>query len=217
MNYLWLGLFGTFALGVAIFLFALLYLVWAARIEQGRYEANMDRRKTSCSAHTRKPACSIVPLCGQLILAASIRLAREAGCPLILSAGKTVPGETRTEAQIYRDEALAKFGAGNLQIITGMAPNIRETLGEARETNAACGRLGSKCHVAVALAPHIGRVRRAWRKANPLNMNPEVYFFPVKGPWEYWLWEALVLCGHLIFPAGSRRQALLLDLVGRRG
>ncbi|OGZ45548.1 MAG: hypothetical protein A3C84_04120 [Candidatus Ryanbacteria bacterium RIFCSPHIGHO2_02_FULL_48_12] len=104
-----------------------------------------------------------------------------------------------------------------MSIITGDDPSVRETYGEVLKTLETCRKFGSKRHLAVGLAPHITRIRLLWRKAHPAYADPQVFFLPVEGPWEYWLWETAMLCLYLVAPPGSRAQKFLLDLGRRKG
>lgn len=174
----------------------------------------------SVSVHTYKPPHGVIPKRGILVLTAGWKYAESNKCPLILSVGKTTPG-TSTEAEIYRDYAYKKFG-NSVTIIIGEDPNVRETAGEVAETLKRCREINSQTHLIVALAPHVARVRMIWRKCLGNNLfspqnSPRIYFLPVKGPWRYWVWEALMLCLHFLAPPGSRQQNLLLDIIGRKG
>lgn len=206
--------FGWVAISLACSL--LLFYMWgAARTERRRFRDH-ERRLTSVSVHTYKPDNAIVPDRGWLVLHKGFLLANLNNCPLFLAVGKTVVGESRTEAEIYRDASMKELRPAPL-IITGKDPTIRETLGEARETISLCKAMGSTRHAAIMLAPHVARTRLLWHKVHPTMNDPEVFLVPVDGPFRYWLWEALMLCVHFIAPPGSKRQGFLLKNVGRKG
>jgi hypothetical protein len=174
-------------------------------------------RPNTVSVHTYKPNNSVIPPRGWLVLKEGCSLASKYNCPLILSVGKTVSGETRMESEIYRDGACSRFGTSGVSIITGGNPGVRETLGEVSETLVICHRFDSKEHIAIGLTPHMARIRLLWHRVHPENQNPHITFLPVSGPWKYWLWETAMLCLYAVAPPGSKLQGLLLNIVGRKG
>ncbi|MEK7641668.1 MAG: hypothetical protein AAB365_01585 [Patescibacteria group bacterium] len=212
---------GIFLFGLAACGVTMLCMWIVARNQLEEYKLHWKNIQT-VSVHTYKPRNSVVPYRGWLVLTKGYNVAASHNIPLILSVGNTVPGELRTEAEMYRDALVNRFGPNHgVQVIVARNRSVRETFGEVKETQKEIWRLGSSKHAVIGLAPHIARICLLWRRATKAIPEPkraDILFVPVsKGPLRYWFWEAAMLWMHFIAPPESRLQNWLLDLVGRKG
>ncbi len=211
-------LVGVALVGVLFFGTITLYLSVKANIlfrSYCRYFCKRTPTKpTSVSVHTYKPKDGIIPYRGQCVLDRAMKFARLYNCPLILSVGLTNDIAVM-EAEIYEAE-VARF-APDITVIIGKDPFVRETAAEAREAQRICHKLDSSLNLVVALQPHAARIEAIWKKLLRNDDKLTVYIVPVKGPAKYWIWETCMFIMHFLAPPGSKRQSLILDLVGRKG
>ena len=170
------------------------------------------------SFHTYKPKNSIVPLRGKIIANYAYRIAQQLNVPIILSVGHTVPNESRTESEIYRDyiASLPKYN-GLIKIIITDNPNTKDTHREVTTTFNRCLK-NNFTHIAIiALTPHlILRIIPYWQKINS-NQKIQIHFNGILGPKKYIFWELIMLVLEFYIPPNSQQRKFLLNLVNRRG
>lgn len=202
-----------------ILLFILfLYIGWGIIflwIETIPLNVIIDNDVDAVIVHSYKPRNSIVPLRGEIVVSWGYFIAKQWNCPLILSVGKTVPGEKRFEGEIYRDFVLETFG-DDIKIITGSNPRVRDSHSEILESYKICLENNYQNICIIALRPHLAaRLIRYWKKTNKNNLSTT--FVGPFGPLQYHFWEIITVGLELILPPNSKRRDVFLDFVRRKG
>ncbi len=170
------------------------------------------------SFHTYKPKSSIIPLRGKIIANYAYQVAEKLNVPIILSVGHTVPNESRTESEIYRDyiTSLSNYDK-KIKIITSNNLQARDTESEVATTFKQCLKNHYRKIGVVALLPHlILRIIPYWQKINS-KQKIQIYFNGILGPQKYIFWELIMLVLEFYIPPNSRQRKILLNLVNRRG
>jgi hypothetical protein len=200
---------------VVVAIGCLIYMQSVARDEKNRFVTSRDK-PLLVAVHTYFCKHGIVPKRGQLTLRQGVTFASRLHCPLVMTIGHTIPGSVSTEAQVYMDWALEELQAYDVQFLLGRDNSVRETGGEVREAYSIARQATSGVVLVVASEPHVARCRLIWKSVVPPEDFPHIYFWPVKIPAIYWLWELLMMSVHVGAPPGSRRQRFLLNVVGRK-
>ncbi len=170
--------------------------------------------------HTYCPKDSIVPARGLDVLRWGIKKARtKCYCPLIMTVGRTVPSDTRSEAQIYKKEALRMMNLDyDVKIIVGADMAARDSADEIAEANRICRERGFKKLTVVALKPHLVlRLKRKWKAENKDGWYTFTFSSPDQYQKKYWIWEFCMMVLEFFLPPGSRRRNLVLNIAGRKG
>lgn len=167
--------------------------------------------------HTFCPKKSIVPFRGRLVSDAAYNIAKYFKVPLLVTVGKTVPGELRMECEVYRDYLVQRYG-NEITIITGIDPVARDTYLETQEAIRICNKNGYCNILIVGLRPHLGsRIEKFWRKLTKNYEQIRFNFVAVDGPIKYYFWEFVMMLLEIPLPPQSPQRNFVLDLVGRKG
>jgi hypothetical protein len=167
--------------------------------------------------HTYCPKNSIIPQRGKDVVRETTRmLSWYPHCPIIFSVGNTVPGEKRTEAEIYRDYFLSRYPQAS--IIVGADKEARDSAGEIKEADHICRERGFNRVTIIALKPHlVFRLKKYWKKTNSNNWYKFTFSYPDDYQRRYWVWEFCMLILEKFLPPGSKRRHFVLNLAGRKG
>ncbi|OHA00768.1 MAG: hypothetical protein A3C12_01320 [Candidatus Sungbacteria bacterium RIFCSPHIGHO2_02_FULL_49_20] len=163
--------------------------------------------------HTYCPKRSHIPRRGQLVVESACRLACDINVPLILAVGHTVPRESRTEAEIYRDYIKQHLPTCLGRVILGQNPEAQDTYQETKEAVRLLTLRGYKSLFVVGLQPHLPRITKHWAK---LGGQLKITYVAVEGPKRYYIWEFLMFVSEWFIPPQSRRRRFVLNLVGRK-
>lgn len=105
-----------------------------------------------------------LPLRGRLTIHQAYLLALRSQKPILLAVGHTVPGEKRTEAQIYASFLKRTYGFKN--VIIGSDPDARDTASEADEMLRLCKIHGFTKVMRFGSRPHLARISWHWNRVN---------------------------------------------------
>jgi len=180
--------------------------------------------------HTYCPKGDVenLPLRGRLTIHQAYLLAYRSQKPILLAVGHTVPGEQRTEAEIYASFLERNYGFKD--VILGTDPEARDTAREADEMFRLCKNNGFATVVRFGARPHLARISWHWNRANwfrPKNSETvKTYFVGVYVPAMLYFFEVsffLVDMGlqfaDLYLPQRLSKglRDLLLNVINRKG
>ncbi len=199
--------------GITVIVGVACFLLWREVSDDGRV---MSIRTTfdAVSMHTYHPRHGKMPERGRLVLLVGWLLARHFQCPLFLNVGYTVPGEKRTEGEIYRDYAFEYMGR-EVDIKADCSADARDTNSEVKAAIGAARACGARTILAVGLQPHMYRIRRIWKDASAEDLS--VSFFGVRCPFVWYVWEVFMIIAEMVFPPDSRRRSFVFNTIGRHG
>lgn len=175
---LYLALFASFVVGAVIF-----YL-WRTADAIGADITLFIKgwRDFDCVAvHTYCPKKDTIrlPLRGRLTIQAAYLLALRANVPILLAVGHTIPGDPRTEGQIYADFLYRNCDFTN--VILGEDPDARDTAREAKEMHRLCMVHGFKKVMRFGARYHLARISWHWNRIN--GWGTRNYFKTI-----FWYW-----------------------------
>ena len=209
MTFFIIGLIAALLVGVALFTS---FTRKAGRI--GEKESNLSKKSFSAIVlHTYCPKHSRVPARGRIVSEAAVRFASQWKIPLILAVGHTVPGEPRTESQVYHDYLRERFPEKTFNIILGKDLDARDTARETKEAARLAKEQKMGSLLVVGLTPHLVRIQGYWQD---FSKDFSLSYIGVSGPKRYYVWEFCMFILEKILPPGSRRRQIALNISGRR-
>lgn len=167
--------------------------------------------------HTYCPrgAVTELPMRGRLIAQAAYLMAKRFRSPIIMAVGNTVPGEPRTESEIYRDFIIRFYDQEIAhKIILGNDKNARDTWRETTEAYRIAMTSGYRKILVIGMRPHLARIIPYWQKINQENLK--IQFVGIYGPGQYYVWELAMIIAEFIIPPRTRRRNFVLNMVGRK-
>jgi len=209
MTFFIIGFIVALLVGIALFAS---FTRKAGRI--GEKESNLSKKSFNAIVlHTYCPKHSRVPARGRIVSEAAVRFASQWKIPLILAVGHTVPGEPRTESQVYRDYLRERFPEKTFNIILGKDLDARDTARETKEAARLAKEQKMGSLLVVGLTPHLVRIQGYWQD---FSKDFSLSYIGVSGPKRYYVWEFCMFILEKILPPGSRRRQIALNISGRR-
>lgn len=155
-----------------------------------------------------------LPMRGRLLALAAYGLSKRLKCPIMLTVGKTVPGSSLNESEIYKNYLRRMDNA--CPIILGRDSRARDTWGETVEAYRRTQELGYKRLLVLGTRPHLARIAIIWKQINKEERNC-LYFLGVYAPAHYYIQETMAWYFEKILPPNSYGRKTLLDALGRHG
>ncbi len=203
--------------GVVLYLGRILYQYVEANKAEAYYESRRENFIPDLIfIHTCEQRYGKFPRRGRLLLEKARLESSRNRVPVLMTSGHSgysLDGRKVTEAEYFRQTAWETLGYDFL-IILGDNHEVRTTAGEVDEGIIESEKRGAKGVLVICTRPHLARVRHTWEEINENGL--EIVFAGVYAPIASYFWEALTFFVRLLVPAGTRREAWLLDLKGRR-